>query len=180
MAQLRDKDYEGFKKVCEKEGIKYETEAEYKEAADNLVNFFSLLIEMDQEQKGWERRLEKEPGGFVLPSEGRTCPLCKRCMYEDMWYDKWGMKCYNCQAALNKKIVPGYVFKDHKNLKHFTDSELSWKTKLHIQTIRKLVRQGKIKARVIPKGPMVFLKRENPDLGAVIETELLTRKTQAS
>ncbi len=180
MAQLRDSDYKEFKEICEKEGIKYETEAQYHEAADNLVNFFSLLMKMDQEEKSRERRLEKEPNGFAFTSNGRTCPLCKTCIYGDMWYDKWGMKCFNCQEALNKKLVPGYVFKDHDNQKHITDSELARKTQLHVQTIRKLARHGKLKARVLPKGPFVFLRRDNPNLGAVIEEELLARQARSS
>lgn len=48
---ISDKRLKEFKEICEKEGIKYETEAEYKEAAQNLVGFFDVLIQMDLEQK---------------------------------------------------------------------------------------------------------------------------------
>ncbi len=36
---ISDKSLKGFKEAFEKDGIKYETDAEYKEAALNLVNF---------------------------------------------------------------------------------------------------------------------------------------------
>lgn len=169
---LTDKDYAEFKKICDKEGITYKTEAEYHESANNLVNFVDILIKIDQEEKARERHLEKEPKGFAFESRGRTCSLCGHHVDGEMWYDKWGMKCMDCQQALNKKLVPGYVFKDHKNEKHITASQLSWRFKIHIQTIKKLVRQGKLKARVLPHGPMVFLRRENRDLKAIIETEI--------
>jgi hypothetical protein len=171
MARLRDEDYRKFKEISDKEGIKYKTEAEQHDSADNLVNFISLLIKMDQEEKARIKRLEQEPKGFTLESKGRNCPLCHNCIQGEMWYDKWGMKCLNCQEALNKKIVPGYVFKDYKNEKHITDSELGRVSGLHTQTIRKLVRQGKIKARILTKGPMVILKRENPNIGAILNEE---------
>jgi hypothetical protein len=58
---------------------------------------------------------------------------------------------------------------DEKGIKYESDSTLSWKSGLHIQTIRKLIRQGKIKARQIPKGPFLILRKDNPDLLKVIQ-----------
>lgn len=171
MAQLSEERIAEFKAICEKEGIKYETEAEYREAAHNLVSFVKVLVEISQEQLGWQRRLEKDPKGFTLPSEGRSCSLCHQSIYGDMWYDKWGLKCLSCHEAYKKRIIPGYVFKDSKNDKHITASTLSWKANIHTQTIMKLVRQGKLKARIAPNGPVVFLRKENPNLGKIIEVE---------
>jgi hypothetical protein len=74
----------------------------------------------------------------------------------------------NCQDAINKRKIPGSLCKDWKNEKYITDSELSYKTGLHIQTIRKLIRQGEIKARRIPNGPFLILHKNNPDLLMVI------------
>jgi hypothetical protein len=87
-----------------------------------------------------------------------------------MYFDKWGAKCPDCQEALNKNIIPGYVFKDRDNHKHITASELSWRHKLPYQTIKKLIRQNKLKARTIPKSnTLVFLRKENPDLPTLIK-----------
>ena len=173
MASISEKSLAEFKKICDDKGIKYDTEAEYRDSAQNLLNFFELLYDMSKEDLLRKKRLETEPKGFEMESEGRTCHLCGRSNYDlKLWYDKWGMKCMDCQNALDKKIIPGYVFKDYKNEKHITASTLSWKMDIRQQTIRKLVRQGKLKAREIPgTRTLVFLRKENPDIAAVIEAE---------
>lgn len=168
MHGLTEKEYASFKAICEKEGIKYETEAEYKEAANNLFRYVELSYELAREHYGWEQRLKDEPDGFWLDSDGRTCYVCHTNVSGQIWFDKWGLKCSNCQAAFKKKIYPGYILKDIDNDRHITDSQLKWKFKLHPQTVKKLVRDGQLKARIIPNGPMIFLRKENPKLGAII------------
>jgi hypothetical protein len=183
--EVTEKDIEDFKKSCKKNGIEYKTDQEYREAAYNLYGFAELLFKIYREEKARENRLKDEPKGFAFPGEGRMCPLCGHGVGNDenMWFDKWGMKCMPCQNALNKKIIPGYVFKDHDNDKHITASRLEWKLKVKQQTIRKLVREDKLKARVITGHKygdvLVFLRKENPNLKSIIETaknEVLERK----
>ena len=176
MTRVSDESLDKFIEVSEKEGHKYETREDARQSANNLVGFFDVLIQIDQEEKARVRKLEDHPKGYAIPAKGHTCPLCGHCLFDvDMWYDKWGMKCMNCQNALNKKVVPGYVFRDYKHEKSVSDSTLSWKADLHIQTIRKLVRQGKLKARIVPNGPYVFLRKENPNLMDVIDEEKMER-----
>lgn len=169
---LSEKVYAEFKELCDKKGIKYGTEAEYREAAYNLVEYVRLTLELAREHRGWEERLKKEPKGFAISSNGRSCCLCHTSVLGEVWYDKWGMKCMTCQNALNKKIIPGYVFKDKDNSRHVTASQLNWKFGLHNQTIKKLIRQGKLTPRIIPNGIMLFLKTENPSLPDIIQAEL--------
>lgn len=76
-----------------------------------------------------------------------------------------------CQKAVNKKIIPGSLCRDYKHEKCITDSALSSLSKLHVQTIRKLIRQGKIKARQIPGGPYMILRKDNPDILNIMEDE---------
>jgi hypothetical protein len=137
---------------------------------DNLVRFVEILIEIDQEEKRRQRRLIDEPKGFAMEAEGRSCSLCRHGLYGELkgWYDKWGFKCMNCQDAINKRKIPGSLCKDWKNEKCITDSELSYKTGLHIQTIRKLIRQGEIKARRIPNGPYLILRKDDPNLSEIL------------
>ena len=128
---------------------------------------------MDQAKKALERRLQDEQNGFAIHSEGGTCHSCGTMIFDDdMWYDKWCSKCFKCQEALNKKIVQGYIFKDYKNEKSINIADLSDKAGLYQQTLKKLVRQDKLKARVYKgdRGELwVFLRKENPDLETVIE-----------
>lgn len=169
MHELTKKEYASFKAICEKEGIKYDTEAEYEEAAQNLYRFMKLSYDLAREHYGWEQRLKDEPNGFWLDSEGRTCYVCYTNVHGQIWFDKWGLKCANCQEAFKKKVFPGYVLKDRNNSRHITNSQLSWKFGLHNQTIKKLVRIGKLKPRVVPGGPMIFLRKENLNLPQIIE-----------
>lgn len=175
--KLSEKHLKEFKVLCDEKGIKYETEAEYEEAARNLVGFVDVLVEMDMAQRALKKRLETEPKGFALEGKGRNCSLCGRGIYEgDGWYDKWGFKCMNCQDAVNKKKIPGSLCGDWDHKKCITDSTLSWKSGLHTQTIRKLIRNGEIKARQIPKGPYMILRKDNPNIADVLERE---QKAQA-
>jgi hypothetical protein len=148
------------------------------EARHNLVGFIETLIEMDQAQKALQARLKDKPEGFSIVGEGTRCSLCDRHFYEEMWYDKWGGKCFDCQDAVDKRIVPGSICRDFNNEKHVIATELSYRTGLHVQTIKKLARQGKLKARAF-KGQngevWVFLRKENPNLAEVIQEELRTK-----
>lgn len=176
MTHLNDKDYEEFKKISEKEGVTYDSDFEMRQSADNLIGFFNILIEMDQAERSRKNRLESEPKGYSLAGEGRNCSLCGRGVYEsDGWYDKWGFKCTDCQNAVDKKIIPGSMCGDYDHKKCITDSSLSYKTGLHTQTIRKLIRNGKIKARRIPNGPYLILRKDNPKLKDVVSEELPTK-----
>lgn len=171
--KLSEKYLKEFKELCEKKNIKYKTEAEYEEAARNLVGLVDLLVDIDMAQRALKKRLDTEPKGYSLEGNGRNCSLCGRSLYDgDGWYDKWGFKCMNCQDAVNKKKIPRSLCGDYDHKKYATDSTLSWKTGLHTQTIRKLIRQGKIKARQIPKGPFLILRKDNPNLIDVIEAEV--------
>ena len=175
--QISDKHLDEFIEISEKEGHKYKNREEARDAAQNLVNLVDLLVEMDMKERANKQRLEKEPKGYSMEGKGRSCSLCQRSVYESNgWYDKWGFKCMNCQDAVNKKKIPGSLCGDWKNEKYVTDSTLSFKSGLHVQTIRKLIRNGKIKARQIPNGPNLILRKDNPKLLDIIEDEKAERE----
>lgn len=170
--EISEKHLKEFKAICEEKGITYETEAEYRDAANNLVGFFDILIQSDMEERGRKERLNAEPKGFALEGKGRNCSLCGQSVYEsDGWYDKWGFKCMNCQDAVNKKKIPGSLCGDYDHKKYVTESTLSSLSGLHHRTIKKLITQGKIKVRQIPKGPALILRKDNPNLIDVIDAE---------
>lgn len=171
--KISDKLLDEFIAISKDKGIEYKNREEANDSAQRLVSFVEILHEGAMEKMEWDKRLEQEPKGFAIPSNGRTCSLCRRNVQGEVWWDKWGMKCLDCQDALNKKVIPGYVFKDKDNNKHVTASQLNWKFGLHNQTIRKLVRSGELQARVIKSKShgetLVFLRSENPDLPRIIE-----------
>ena len=50
MTELSDERLAEWKVTFAKAGIHYDTDDEYREAVHNLVGYFELLIEMDQQQ----------------------------------------------------------------------------------------------------------------------------------
>lgn len=173
---ISEKSLDEFIALSKKEGIKYKTRAEASESANNLIGLCDILIRMGLEEDGFKKRLEKEPKGFPLAGEDRNCSLCGYVVYEsDGWYDKWGFKCTNYQKAVDKKQIPGSLCGDYDNKKCITDTSLSHKSGLHVQTIRMLIRQGRIKARQIPNGPYMVLRKDNPDILGLIR-QMSTKK----
>jgi hypothetical protein len=123
---------------------------------------------MYQIHKQFEERLEREPGGFKFPADGRICTLCMGGGSGDFWYDKKGMRCKDCQTAYIKKIIPGYVFTDKDNKRHITETSLVVRHNAARKEIRKYIKEGVLKARRIDHGQfpptLVFLKADNPTL----------------
>ena len=129
-----------------------------------------IAYDMYQIHKHFEARLEREPGGFKFPAEGRICKLCMGGGGGDFWYDKRGMRCMDCQTAYTKKIIPGYVFTDDKNKRHITEIGLVVRHNTDRKKIRKYIKEGVLRPRRIDHGQypptLVFLKSENPMLTA--------------
>ena len=163
--RITDKELQKFKRQCEKEDITYEKDEDYREAFQNLLGFMDVLFDISMEEVTRKKRLETEPKGFALKGEGRMCSLCKQSLLDcDGWYDKWGFECMNCQDAINNKKIPGSLCRDYEHKKYITDSEYAWKYGTHIQTVRKMIRNGKIIARKIPNGPYLILRKDNVNL----------------
>jgi len=154
-------------------GITYANQAELdRRIESDLTELARITFDIYQDHKARERRLEQEPGGFSFQSDGRMCRLCMGGGKGEMWYDKLGMRCMDCQAAYKAKIIPGYVFTDKDNKRHVTDTGLVVRFKIDRRLIKKLMREGKIKARTISHKPymdtLVFLKHENPNIRDII------------
>jgi hypothetical protein len=51
MPELTDTELEKWKETFAKDGIVYDSDKDYREAVNNLVDYFDILIQMDLEQK---------------------------------------------------------------------------------------------------------------------------------
>ena len=139
-----------------------------------LVDYFSLLIEIDQREKSCFAKLKDFPKGFAMDGEGRQCGLCFKSVFDTPgWFDKWGFKCSNCQDAVNKRKIPGSLCGDYRHEKSIPDTMLASKLNVSVRTIRKQIREGKIIGRRIPGGPYMILRKDNPRLTALIKDDLL-------
>lgn len=168
--QLSEESVNEFKEIYKKKYGKELDDAEAHESARKLAGFFELLYKCAQEDSAKKRRLKKEPGGF--PTDGnRNCLVCHAMITsENGWYDKYDQKCLNCQRALNTGVLPSFVFINHDSF--FLPWQLKSKFDLPHQTMRKLIRNGKLFARLITAEnggtvEYIFLKKENPALVAL-------------
>lgn len=126
-----------------------DNEKRMKYNSHNVVQLARISGEIQGKENIRKKRLEKEPKGFAIPiGETYSCHICFTSINSlNGWYDKYGFKCLDCQRATNEGILPPEVFNE----------ENSWYTDWHVEsefhipalTIKKLVRQGVLKPRIV-------------------------------
>ena len=127
-----------------------------------LVDYFSLLIKIDQQEKAHFAKLKDFPKGLAMDGEGRECGLCFKSAHNTPgWFDKWGFKCMNCQGAVNKRKIPGSLCGDYRHEKSIPDTLLASRFGVSVRTIHKKIKDGEIVGRKIPNGPYMTLKKDN-------------------
>ena len=134
-----------------------------------LVDYFSLLVEIDQQEKERYAKLKDSPKGYPMDGEGRQCGLCFKSVYDTSgWFDKWGFKCTNCQDAVNKRKIPGSLCGDYRHEKSITDTLLASRLGVSVRTIRKKIKDGEIIGRKIPGGSYIILRKDNHNISEVL------------
>lgn len=167
MVQLSNESIQKFKELMEEKSGKEVTWEEAAEGGRNLVNLFDVLYKCEMEHRSWDERLKKEPKGFALEGNGRNCAVCGTSTREDTnWYDKWGIKCFTCQRAIDKKLIPGSVARSDKN--RYSPYDLEDRFGITKPAQRKWVKEGILKSRIVPneKGGVhyhLFLIKDNKD-----------------
>ena len=157
-----------FKKIYKEKYGKELNDQEAYESASNLLGLFDALYKSALEEHKRKHRLKKEPEGFHLTDGIYNCLICHvQVNKETSWYDKWGIKCLLCQKAVKNGIIPSFVCKDRDSWYAIWQLEKNFGIK-H-QTAKKMVREGKLKARIVPHNngdpyEYIFLKKENPNL----------------
>ncbi len=150
-----------YKKKCGKEL----THEEAAEASRNLVGLFEILYDSHIAELKLKEKLKESPKGFSI-MDGKTynCGICyAQIKNEQLWYDKWGKKCLACQDAVSKRIIPGKIC--YNDQYWYATRELESYFKLKTPTVKKLIRQGVLKTRTIPKsGFEVFFVKDNIDV----------------
>jgi len=73
--ELDDEQLANWKETFAKDGIIYETDDDYREAVNNLVGYFELLIELDKEQKQEAISQDDDPRMYLLDKDGRKILL---------------------------------------------------------------------------------------------------------
>lgn len=163
--QLSKEAIEEFKQIFEKKYGKKLSDKEAYESASNLLNFYKALYDCVVKEEIKKEKLKKHPRGFHLDDGIYNCLICYRQVTgKEGWWDLLGPKCLSCQRAIDKKVIPWSVCSDRDSW--YAMWELNSKFSIKHQAARKMIREGKLKARVIKDREgreffYVFLKREN-------------------
>lgn len=158
---------EEFKRIYKKEYGKEISDKEATEAAHNLLGFVETLFELHIKELKRKARLKKEPKGFHLTDGTYSCCICGDSITgENSWYDKNGMKCLNCQKAIDKKKIPAFVAKNKESWYSKYDIESRFDINRH--ALNRFVKQGILKPRIIPRSNgkphfYVFMIKDNKD-----------------
>jgi hypothetical protein len=166
---ISDKSLEGCKKIFEDKSGREWSDEEVRDAAERLTRFYSILFDIYKEEKLKEKKLEEFPNGYHLEDrDGQYhCRICHRYIKgKDTRYDKYGLKCMDCQRNIDNGVIPGEICKDDSLW--FKGWQLKSDLGIHPQTAKKLVRGGKLKVRELKDEDertyfRVYLVRENKE-----------------
>ena len=143
---ITDQSLQKYKEILERDSKRKWSDDEVRDAVERMTQFCTLIIDMYREEKQKERKLKEFPNGYHLEDrDGQYhCRICYRYIEgKDTWYDKYGLKCMDCQRNVDNDVIPGEICKD-ENL-WFKNWQLKSDLGIHPQTAKKLVREGKLK-----------------------------------
>jgi DNA-directed RNA polymerase subunit RPC12/RpoP len=135
-----------------------------------LRQLAEILLDQVVRDHKRKKRLEKAPEGYYMDDETGvySCFICSRNFdAKDIWYDKYGYKCRDCQINVTKKVISNTLSK--KRDLWCADWQVSQLLNLHPSTREKLLRKGDLKAiRLIDKDGSeymrIFMRKDNPQL----------------
>lgn len=149
-----------------KEDYKKElSDQEANEITHNLLGFFEVLYEAARKEAIREKKLKDHPKGFHLDDGLYNCIICyKQVTGEESWWDNLGPKCVTCQKTVERKVIPEYVCKNRDSW--YAMWELKSKFGIYPATAKRMIREGKLKARIIKDEVgkdyfYIFLANEN-------------------
>jgi len=147
--------------------LEVDYEANMKYQGHNVVQLARLMGEFKGVENVRKRRLQKEPDGFFLESDGSyMCGICREATPGDKtWWNLDGVRCADCQRNVKEGVIPSEI---HKNDEIWIeDFQLRSEFNIHPSTVKKLERQGVLHGR--------DLKREN---GSVYNTIYLIEENK--
>jgi len=165
---LSKESIEEYKKIYKDKFGKEISDQEALEQGTNLLNFFKLLYDCDRREQGWKKKLEENPKGFHLTDGTYSCCICGQNVTGDnSWYDQNGIKCLLCQKAVENNIIPPEVCHDKDDW--YGVWEFDYYFKIKSATVRKFIRHGQLKARIVPNENghthyEILMIKDNPDV----------------
>lgn len=157
-----------FQEIYEKEYGKKLTWEEASDAARRLFEVYKILFDVAQKDHIRQLKLKESPKGFHMEDGQFSCCICGAYVGgESSWYDKNGIKCLLCQKAVERKLVPAKACKNKDSW--YAMWELGYYFKIRPSTAKKMIREGKLKAKIVPTvegNPhyYVFMIKDNIEL----------------
>ena len=146
---LDDEYIKEYQAIYKKE---YGKDLSWEEASDQarrLLGLFEILFEQTKIDHVRQLKLKDSPKGFHIEGIGYSCAICGNSVSNDeTWYDQDGISCLFCRDAKWKKIIPRSAYKDKESW--YASWELENHFKVKWPTIRKFIRLGKLKPRIVP------------------------------
>ncbi|NCI49779.1 hypothetical protein GWC95_07590 [Sediminibacterium roseum] len=158
---------EKIRKALEEINKRPLTDQESKQAISLIKMLAEMAMEAAEMMIEREERLKASPNGFHLDGGGHKCAVCRSIVAgEDSWYDVFGIKCMNCQSAINNKIIPPTLCQ--KQDSYYTELELERYFSLKGKVLNNWIQAGLLIARVIPslkkgKHTRLFLIKDNKE-----------------
>lgn len=156
-----------MKNFLEKEHRREFSWEEASDAAYNMIRLAEVLLDAALDHQRRQKKLEESPKGFHLEGNGYICFICgQSASKEQSWYDKYGIKCMICQAAIDRKEIPASLAKNKESW--YSKYEIESTFNVKSPTVRRWVKEGVLKARTVTyngKGIRVqlFLIKDNKD-----------------
>ncbi|NCI51396.1 hypothetical protein GWC95_15815 [Sediminibacterium roseum] len=135
---------QAMEEACDRALSNHEAQKE-KELIDLIAH---MVVDVTFMELTREKKLLEHPKGYHLDGS-HSCEICGCiCKDESTWYDRYGVKCITCQAAVDKKIISKTFFK--KRDSYYTMFDLEYCFNLNAKIIRRWIKLGILKAREIP------------------------------
>ncbi len=120
-----EKEIQEIKATLEKQHGREFSEEEARDALWDLRRLAHIMYEAFSEDMRRKELLTQNPKGFHL-EEGGTCKVCDNyATKENSWFDKNGVKCMQCQRAIDEKTIPTSVIEkkdswySRRDLEHY-------------------------------------------------------------
>ena len=141
---------------------------EASKVASDLKRLAELIAGVSIEESQRQLKLKEFPKIFKLDGIGYTCSICGgSASQENSWYDKYGIKCMDCQRGIDKKQIPASLSKRKDSW--YSKYELESNFNIKGPDLRKWIKQDILKARTITEDNnkvhfQIFLIKENKEM----------------
>lgn len=167
MDHQSDEKIKKLKESLEKQHGRKFTWEETSEAYWGLKKIVDIAMHIAPIEFKKQELLKEFPKGFHL-EEGGSCVICGSHVAKKMsWYDKYGLKCINCQKAINEKIIPVSIIKNSDTW--YSRYELATYFNLKGADLNKCIKQSFLQVRTILNEKnkihfQVFLIKDNKNV----------------